>query len=209
MCLHREPLLSLDSLKSVRLPAGGHASGEGSGGGVWRWSLRRPVWRCLRFHINCEPKRHRARGRSNTNTRGTFKSRQKSRKVKLVFTAIFLTPTDSWLWRVQQWHGGRVRGVWNLRGRLWLCRTGKSGDVERWGKPHWRSRVKLFMSSDFRLHTSFHVFFPLQAALRAEKGQKGEPAIIEPVSCWRALINSLELDLISFEFTIHTVCACF
>ena len=31
---------------------------------------------------------------------------------------------------------------------------------------------------------------PPQVSLRAEKGQKGEPAIIEPVSCERHLMNS-------------------
>lgn len=36
---------------------------------------------------------------------------------------------------------------------------------------------------------------PPQVSLRGEKGQKGEPAIIEPVSCWRHSVNWL-VDLV-------------
>lgn len=45
--------------------AGGTASEEASGGGVWRWLLQWPLWRSLGIHGNSGPQCHRVWGRLN------------------------------------------------------------------------------------------------------------------------------------------------
>lgn len=157
------PLVHLcnDSFKPVCWPAGEQASEEASGGGVWRWPLRRPLWWSLSFHGNSGPECYRIWGRLNANTRNVFTSAQNRWEVIFIFTTlvangVFHSLTDSWIWRLQEWHRVRVWRVWNIWGRLWLRRAGKSRDVGWRGKSQselntsseW-SHLQLPVSSDF------------------------------------------------------------
>lgn len=110
---------------------------------------------------------------------------------------VFHSLTDSWIWGLQEWHGIRVWRVRSIRGWLWLCRAGQSTDVAWRGKSQ-SELIHQVSGCVFNclcqlISNNPHLFIclPPQASLRAEKGQKGEPAIIEPVSCWRHLMNSL------------------
>lgn len=131
------PLVHLcyDSFKPVCWPAGGQASEEASDGWACRWPLRRPLWWSLSFHGNSGPKCYWIWGRLSVKARNV--SAQNHRGAILVFTTpewSFFIPTDSRIWRLQEWHRVRVWRLWNIQGRLWICRAGKSRDVGWRGK---------------------------------------------------------------------------
>lgn len=117
--------------------------------------------------------------------------------------------TDSWIWGFQEWYRVRVWGVWNVRGWLWLCKAGKGSDMGWRGKSHsdlihqvsGHACVKWFLT--VRIFSSFT---PPQGNLRAEKGQKGEPAIHEPVNCYRLLMNRLVVWLWVWKITWYSPC---
>lgn len=183
-------------------PAGGHASEGASNGGVWRWPLRRPLRWSLSFHGNGGPECNRLWGRSIENARN-FPA-QTNYEFILVFTTpewSFFSLIGSWLWILQEWHRARVWRVWIIRRRLWLCRAGRSRDVGCRGN----SQHELHQISSHNFKCKCQVICknphpsvsPPQVELRAEKGQKGEPAIIEPVRCKRHLMNSIVALVIS------------
>lgn len=53
------------------------------------------------------------------------------------------------------------------------------------------SCLQLPLSTDFLTILIYLSVSPPQGSVRGEKGQKGEPAIIEPVSSWRHFMNNL------------------